>query len=241
MGLCILAAILRLWNRAMLAHLIEFATNHYVLSGCFVFLLVLLIVTELRKGGKSLSSRELTALVNSEQGVVLDVRNHKDFSSGHIVDALNIPFDKLAERMVELEKHKAKTMLKWACEVEQVHADLYKQALASLETGKDLDTLDVYICPLCGHVLKNTWQITAFPSLPLRCGAHILFPCTRGCAPKAPRCQRAPGGAQPMCWLPAWGNPRKWLPPPRLLWGRNPHTTLFFPIITPIRQRMRGT
>ncbi len=109
--LCILAAILRLWNRAMLAHLIEFATNHYVLSGCFVFLLVLLIVTELRKGGKSLSSRELTALVNSEQGVVLDVRNHKDFSSGHIVDALNIPFDKLAERMVELEKHKAKTII----------------------------------------------------------------------------------------------------------------------------------
>ena len=56
-------------------------------------------------------SRELTALVNSEQGVVLDVRNHKDFSSGHIVDALNIPFDKLAERMVELEKHKAKTII----------------------------------------------------------------------------------------------------------------------------------
>ena len=52
----------------------------------------------------------------------------------------------------EKEKHKAKTMLKWACEVEQVHADLYKQALASLETGKDLDTLDVYICPLCGHL-----------------------------------------------------------------------------------------
>ena len=65
----------------------------------------------MRKGGKSLSSRELTALVNSEQGVVLDVRNHKDFSSGHIVDALNIPFDKLAERMVELEKHKAKTII----------------------------------------------------------------------------------------------------------------------------------
>ena len=40
----------------------------------FVVLLVLLIVTEMRKGGQSLSSRELTALVNSDQGVVLDVR-----------------------------------------------------------------------------------------------------------------------------------------------------------------------
>jgi rhodanese-related sulfurtransferase len=95
----------------MLAQLIEFATNHYVLSGCFAFLLLLLIVTELRKGGQSLSSRELTALVNSDQGLVLDVRNQKDFSAGHIVDALNIPFDKLSSRIAELEKHKAKTII----------------------------------------------------------------------------------------------------------------------------------
>ena len=95
----------------MLAHLIEFATNHYALAGCFAVLLVLLIVTELRKGGQSLSSRELTALVNSDQGVVLDVRNQKDFSAGHIVDAVNIPFDKLSSRMVELEKYKAKTII----------------------------------------------------------------------------------------------------------------------------------
>lgn len=95
----------------MLAHLIEFATNHYVLTGCFAVLLVLLIVTELRKGGKSLSSRELTALVNSEQGVVLDIRNVKDFSAGHIVGAINIPFDKVAARTSELEKHKAKTII----------------------------------------------------------------------------------------------------------------------------------
>ena len=95
----------------MLAHLIEFATNHYALVGTFAVLLVLLIVTELRKGGKSLSSRELTALVNADQGVVLDVRSNKDFATGHIVDALNIPYEKLASRMVELEKHKAKTII----------------------------------------------------------------------------------------------------------------------------------
>ncbi|MNG13207.1 molybdopterin biosynthesis protein MoeB [compost metagenome] len=42
---------------------------------------------------------------------MLDVRNNKDFSSGHIVGALNIPFDKLASRLVELDKHKAKTVI----------------------------------------------------------------------------------------------------------------------------------
>ncbi|MGH8486955.1 MAG: hypothetical protein ACRESP_21365, partial [Pseudomonas sp.] len=47
----------------MVAHLIEFATNHYLLVGIFVVLLVLLIITEARKGGRSLSTGELTALV----------------------------------------------------------------------------------------------------------------------------------------------------------------------------------
>ncbi len=95
----------------MLANLIEFATNHYALSAAFVALLALLIVTELNKGGKSLSSRELTALINGEQGVVLDVRAQKDFSAGHIVGALHIPYEKVASRMAELEKHKSKTLV----------------------------------------------------------------------------------------------------------------------------------
>ncbi|WPC05510.1 rhodanese-like domain-containing protein [Pseudomonas benzenivorans] len=95
----------------MLANLIEFATTHYVLSGLFVVLLALLVFSELLKGGKSLSSRELTALLNSEQGVVLDVRAQKDFSAGHIVGALHIPYEKLAARIAELEKHKAKTLI----------------------------------------------------------------------------------------------------------------------------------
>ncbi|MGB4076059.1 rhodanese-like domain-containing protein [Pseudomonas sp.] len=95
----------------MLANLIEFATTHYVLSGSFITLLALLAFTEARKGGKSLSSRELTALLNSEQGVVLDIRAQKDFSAGHIVGALNIPYEKLTSRMAELDKHKAKTLI----------------------------------------------------------------------------------------------------------------------------------
>jgi len=95
----------------MLANLIEFVSTHYVLSGLFVTLLALLIFTESRKGGQSLNSRELTALVNGERGVVLDVRAQKDFSSGHIVDSLHIPYEKVAARMAELEKHKSKTLI----------------------------------------------------------------------------------------------------------------------------------
>ncbi|WP_090265518.1 rhodanese-like domain-containing protein [Pseudomonas panipatensis] len=96
---------------SFLPRLIEFATHHYLLVGALVVLLVLLALHELRRSGRALSTRELTALVNGEQAVVLDIRPSKEFSGGHIVGALNIPADKLASRMSELEKHKAKTII----------------------------------------------------------------------------------------------------------------------------------
>lgn len=96
----------------MVAHLIEFATNHYLLVGLFLVLLILLIVYEARKGGRSLSNGELTALVNGDKGLVIDIRPSKEYAAGHIVGALNIPQDKFAARIGELEKHKAtKTLI----------------------------------------------------------------------------------------------------------------------------------
>ncbi|AAZ34346.1 sulfurtransferase [Pseudomonas amygdali pv. tabaci str. ATCC 11528] len=95
----------------MVAHLLEFATNHYLITGAFVILLGLLIAYELSKGGASLSTRELTALVNSDQGVVIDVRSKKDFTAGHIVGSLNFPQDKVLTRTAELQKYKDKTLI----------------------------------------------------------------------------------------------------------------------------------
>ncbi|MFW9079135.1 rhodanese-like domain-containing protein [Pseudomonas sp. P2757] len=95
----------------MVAHLIEFATNHYILVGIFVVLLALLLAHTMQGGGKSLSTGELTALVNKDAGIVVDIRSNKDFAAGHIVGAINIPQDKLAARVAELEKHKAKTII----------------------------------------------------------------------------------------------------------------------------------
>lgn len=109
--LCILADILMPWNLLMVAHLLEFATNHYLITGAFVILLGLLIAYELSKGGASLSTRELTALVNSDQGVVIDVRSKKDFTAGHIVGSLNFPQDKVLTRTAELQKYKDKTLI----------------------------------------------------------------------------------------------------------------------------------
>jgi rhodanese-related sulfurtransferase len=95
----------------MLQHLIAFATNHYLITGAFVILLGMLIAYELSKGGRSLSTGELTNLVNKDQAVVIDIRSNKDYAAGHIVGALNFPQDKVLTRTAELEKHKAKTLI----------------------------------------------------------------------------------------------------------------------------------
>lgn len=95
----------------MMDRLFEFVGNHPLLSTAFVALAVALLVYETRRGGRSLSSRELTSQVNGGQAVLLDIRQHKDFAAGHIVDSINIPRDKLGERMSELDKHKDKTIV----------------------------------------------------------------------------------------------------------------------------------
>ena len=50
------------------------------------------------------------------------------------------------------EGHRAKTMFGWALKVEEVHADLYKKALAAVLSGQDLAKIDIYLCPVCGHI-----------------------------------------------------------------------------------------
>lgn len=50
------------------------------------------------------------------------------------------------------ENKKALTSFKWAFEVEKIHEELYRQALAAMEIeGKAADGPDYYVCPFCGY------------------------------------------------------------------------------------------
>lgn len=95
----------------MIAKFLEFIATHYVLSGTFIILVVLLIMQQSRNSGRNLSSRELTAMVNRDEAFILDIRPKKDFIAGHIVGSVNISNDQLKTRMNELEKHKDKTII----------------------------------------------------------------------------------------------------------------------------------
>ena len=91
--------------------IIEFVGNNPLLVGLLVVLVIALVITELTKGGQTVSTSLATQLINQKGALVLDVREKADFNKGHIVDALSMPFSKVAERIGELNKHKDKPII----------------------------------------------------------------------------------------------------------------------------------
>lgn len=89
----------------------EFVSNHWALCSVFLVLLTLFIQYEALRGGRGLHSLEAVNLINHEGALVLDVRPAKDFKTGHITGSINIPHDRLQERLIELESHKNKPII----------------------------------------------------------------------------------------------------------------------------------
>ncbi len=48
---------------------------------------------------------------------------------------------------------RAATSMRNAMEVEKVHHELFNQALAAVEEGKDLASAPIRVCPVCGHTV----------------------------------------------------------------------------------------
>lgn len=89
----------------------EFVGNHWILSSLWILLLLALIFHQRRRGGRSLSHHEATLLVNRSDGIMLDVRDRKDFDKGHIVNSRNIPLSELSGSLRELDSHKEKPLI----------------------------------------------------------------------------------------------------------------------------------
>ncbi|GMV36320.1 MAG: rubrerythrin [Fimbriimonadales bacterium] len=55
-------------------------------------------------------------------------------------------------QQAEAEGHRAKRMFNYAMKAEAVHAKIYAMALEAVEQGRDLEAVDFYLCPVCGHI-----------------------------------------------------------------------------------------
>lgn len=45
----------------------------------------------------------------------------------------------------------AEVSTRYALEAEKIHENLYKEALESVEEKKDIEEVDIFICPVCGY------------------------------------------------------------------------------------------
>lgn len=82
-------------------------------------LLVVLTVTSgamlfwpmFRVGGKEVSPTDATLMINRENAIFIDVRSAAEFASGHVPDSINIPREKIVERLPELEKYRDRPLI----------------------------------------------------------------------------------------------------------------------------------
>jgi len=88
-----------------------FVSEQWILVSILIVLLYAYIWTEKTKGGPTVSIHSATRVINNGEAVVVDLREAKEFKAGHIVDAMNIPHNKLKDQLTQLASHKEKTLI----------------------------------------------------------------------------------------------------------------------------------
>lgn len=94
--------------------LLEFFSNHPGLVMAFFVILGALIWTLFQgrsHGIKKVNPSDATRLINSEEAIVLDVRNDSEFRQGHILNSIHIPQGYLNDQMQKIEKHRDRPII----------------------------------------------------------------------------------------------------------------------------------
>lgn len=94
--------------------LIEFVTNHWMLTLAFLTIIGLLVGNEFRRrvsGVGQLGPTQAIQMLNHNNAVFLDVRNDSEFGAGHLANARHIPLDALKKRAGEIDKLKSKPVI----------------------------------------------------------------------------------------------------------------------------------
>lgn len=124
-------------TQIIMVQFLEFLGNHLVLTGMWLATVVAIIAYHQRTAGKAVGPAAAVMMINRRDAVVVDIREKKEFDSGHIVDSINIPMPKLGQRITELQKYKDKPIVV-VCKLGQQSADAVKmlQEAGHAETVK---------------------------------------------------------------------------------------------------------
>ncbi|MDH5393295.1 MAG: rhodanese-like domain-containing protein [Gammaproteobacteria bacterium] len=94
--------------------MLEFVSNHALLSIAVVVIVLLIIKMELERvtgGVAQVNPFEAIRQLNDDNAIIIDVRETKEFNDGHLKDAVHIPLSDLKKRLDELSKYKNKTVI----------------------------------------------------------------------------------------------------------------------------------
>lgn len=64
----------------------------------------------IRKGAK-ITNSEATKLINKGKTAIIDIRDQKQYQSGHILNAVHVPLPSLQDRVSKLEKFKGQPVI----------------------------------------------------------------------------------------------------------------------------------
>lgn len=67
-------------------------------------ILVLLMIVFMLCGCNAKGSLDIEKLMEENEYVIIDVRTHEEYKTGHLVDSVNIPYNKIGES--EIDKNK---------------------------------------------------------------------------------------------------------------------------------------
>ncbi len=88
-----------------------FVAQEWILVSVLIVLVYFYYWRERSKSGVPLSAHEATLLLNKDEAVIVDLREAADFRAGHIVNSLNIPYNKIIGDTSELTTHKDKILI----------------------------------------------------------------------------------------------------------------------------------
>ncbi len=97
-----------------MSQVVEFISNNLLLCAAFAAVLGMTVFYEYSRyasGMTRLSPFAATKLLNDGEAVFLDVRDDKEFKSGHVLNARHVPLSSMDKFMHELEKHKEKDVV----------------------------------------------------------------------------------------------------------------------------------
>ncbi|HHT28417.1 MAG TPA: rubrerythrin family protein [Firmicutes bacterium] len=84
-------------------------------------------------------------------GIKTTAENLQDAMNGEEYEFKTMYPEFLAEAEKEGTNRQAIIAFRYAEAAEQIHYDLYEQALEAVKAGKDIPEMSVFVCSVCGH------------------------------------------------------------------------------------------